>query len=126
MITIEERCQESSLVAKAEWVGGDLWVLVSGGDAPHIGSVAVAVPRDSLSGDGTKSATVSTINITGHMDNHVGDKFAKRLASVFSCHVSVSCGIHFDNARPDDIEKVVTASNRLLEQLESALHNRLA
>lgn len=121
VIAMEEVCLGGAIVAEARWVGKDLWVLVAGGDLPHVGSVSVGVPRDSLTGDGTRSATVSTFNVTGHMDDGVGDRFAKRLAAVFGCQTSVTCGIHFDAAKPDDIKTILACAERLLARVEGEL-----
>ena len=38
-------------------IGEDLVLTLSGGEKPHIGCVVQAVPRPSLSGDGTISVT---------------------------------------------------------------------
>ena len=46
-------------------IGEDLILTLSGGEKPHIGCVVQAVPRPSLSGDGTISVTSSVINLTG-------------------------------------------------------------
>lgn len=119
MLTVEEPCLGRTLAVLADWAGNDLWVLVVGGDCPHIGSVSVAIPRESLSGDGAASATVSTFNVTGHLDDCVGDVFAKRLASRFRCRVSVTCGIHFDGATPEGIGEITACAERLLLRLEA-------
>ena len=44
-------------------IGEDLVLTLSGGEKPHIGCVVQAVPRPSLSGDGTISVTSSVINL---------------------------------------------------------------
>ena len=48
--------------------GKDVCICIFEGDVPHIGAVAVAVPRKSLTGDGSDSASVSVICITGHKE----------------------------------------------------------
>lgn len=121
MIAVEQPCLNHRLSALAKWVGTDLWVLVEGGDSPHVGSLSAGVPRDSLAAGGKRSATVSTLNMVGHMDNLVGDLFAKRLASRFSCHVSVTCGIHFDGVTAVDLETVLGCADTLLSRLEETL-----
>lgn len=76
------------------WVGEDLSVLVTGGDKPHIGSISMATPRESLTGIG-QSATVSTFVYPGHKDDVVGNQFAKALCVKHGCKVVVTCGIHY-------------------------------
>lgn len=121
MIQVDVPCLGHSLEAVARFAGDDLWVLVTGGDSPHVGSVSVAVPRPSLSGDGTISATVSTYNVTGHKDGHVGELFARRLASEFNCIISATCGIHFEHAAPSDLQQILLDAEALLDILVAAL-----
>ncbi|UQZ91107.1 hypothetical protein C4J81_18550 [Deltaproteobacteria bacterium Smac51] len=121
MIEIETPCRGKKLSARAHFSGEDLWVLVSGGDLEHIGSVSLAVPRASLTGDGTDRATVSTLNATGHKDDHIGNRFASALCSAFRCRVSVSCGIHFENLDQGGIAEVVSIAMKLLVELENGL-----
>ena len=54
---------------KAFIIGHDLCVIVSGGDAPHIGSVTVSIPRSSLADSNDNSATTSVLNMLGHKDD---------------------------------------------------------
>jgi hypothetical protein len=109
------------LVARAFFAGSDLCVLVCGGEAPHIGCVSIGIPRTSLTGDGSSSATVSTYSVTGHKDDVVGNLFAKRLASSLKCVVSVTCGIHYHNASPEVLSSVLQEAEALLEELVAAL-----
>ncbi|MCC8189846.1 MAG: proteasome assembly chaperone 4 family protein [Planctomycetes bacterium] len=113
MLTLEEPCLDSRLTVQARWAGPDLWILVTGGHRPHVGSVSFGIPRPSLSGDGTASATVSTLNATGHKDDEVGNRFARFLAARLGCRVSVSCGVHFDAASPADLEEILRCADRL-------------
>ncbi|MDR1659680.1 MAG: hypothetical protein LBR94_04980 [Desulfovibrio sp.] len=121
MTICERECLGSKLSARAAFVGGDLWVLVSGGENPHIGSVSVGIPRKSLTGDGGDSATVSTFNVTGHKDDVVGNLFAARLASEFRCTVSVSCGIHYHALSRDALCHIMDEVEFLLADLVVSL-----
>ena len=47
-------------------IGEDFQICLAGGEKPHIGCVVQAVPRESLTGDGSWSATSSVWNRTGH------------------------------------------------------------
>lgn len=105
------------LTAVVTACGDDLAIVVTGGERPHIGSVSVAVPRLSLTGSGEISATVSTFNVTGHLDNAIGDKFAKALAARFNCVCSVSCGVHIDGLDQAGIQSVLDLSNELLDRV---------
>lgn len=46
-------------------------VCVGGGTYSHIGSVVLALPRESIMGDGRVSCTLSMINVVGHKDDFV-------------------------------------------------------
>lgn len=121
MVKIERPCQGGNISIQAEFMGKDLWVSIAGGDAPHIGSVSLGLPRLSLTGDMSASSTVSTFNVTGHKDDAVGNLFAARLAALFQCTVSVSCGIHFNELEEEKIEEVVNAAKTALAELTDRL-----
>ncbi len=82
-------------------MGLDLSISVSGGDRPHIGAVALAISRPSLSDSDRTSATTSVLAITGHKEDELAKMIAHGLASSLSCNVSVSCGIHMNKINPD-------------------------
>ncbi|MGL4668555.1 MAG: hypothetical protein ACRCWR_11590 [Saezia sp.] len=117
-------CLGEPITAKAEWMGKDLCVMVTGGEEPHFGSVSLGISRKSLTGSGETSATVSTMNMTGHKDDVVGNHFAKEIATEFECRVVVACGIHFDGAGPIEIQAIEKAANELLESLKKALQKK--
>lgn len=121
MIIVSNECYGRNLTAWAEWLGKDLCVTMSGGDQRHIGSVSLGIPRESLTGSGKRSATVSTLNVLGHMDDAIGDLYAKRLASSFGCKVVVTCGVHFDSVDPVMIKGIQTAVIQMLTELEVQL-----
>jgi hypothetical protein len=112
-----EKVKGHVLQAKVVFAGRDILVSVCGGDRPHIGSISVAVARDSLLGDGSVSATVSTLNLVGHKDNEVGDTFARRIAIAAKSTCVVTCGIHIDGLRQKEAGDVLCAAERLLNQL---------
>lgn len=101
--------------------GDDCTVVVQGGEAPHVGCAVLAVPRPSLSGVGM-SATVSCLNRTGHMDDAFAAAVAKRVAAARACVVACSCGIHIDNATPDEVSHIqrlaAAVADRVLALLE--------
>lgn len=79
--------------------GGDLSVTIIGGETPHIGAVCLAQFEEER-----MSATVSTICVYGHRDDQVAMACAKKLSSRLRCTVTVSVGIHIDNATLEEIE----------------------
>ena len=97
--------------------GKDVSICIFGGDVPHIGAVAVAVPRKSLTGDGSDSASVSVICITGHKEDELARSIALRLSSKWLSNVTVSAGIHIDDAKQEDIEVLSRNIEELIENL---------
>lgn len=79
--------------------GKDLNVMITGGDTPHIGAVCLAQYEKER-----MSATVSTICVYGHRDDQIAMVCAKKLSSRLRCTVTVSVGIHIDNATLEEIE----------------------
>jgi len=80
-----------SLICTVRRMGDDCLVSLRGGDKAHIGSVAMAVPRPSLTGVG-RSATVSTLNRTGHKDDFLANPIAHEVAARMDCVVVCSAG----------------------------------
>ena len=79
-------------------VGKDISVIVSGGTAPHIGAVSIAVYEPERD-----SATVSTVTVHTHRDDAVAAYFAKAISREMKCTVTVSAGLHVDDANAEDI-----------------------
>lgn len=113
---------ELALQAVAVPMGDDLMVAVTGGDKPHIGAASVSVPRPSLRDPAKTSSTTSTINLTGHKDNAVGDRISAYLSAALKANVVVACGVHIDNLGPGDIARFVALSDKLAEKIAEGFH----
>ena len=98
--------------AAAILCGSDLSVTFAGGDTPHIGAVSLAVYEPERG-----SATVSTLTAYGHRDDELSRKAAKQLASALRCTVSVSVGIHIDDADEQDIRTLCENFERCQAEL---------
>jgi hypothetical protein len=96
-------------------VGHDLVVIVCGGDRAHIGASALAQPRASLNDAEKISASTSVMCVVGHKEELLAHRIAQTLASRLNCVVSVSCGIHVDNADKQQIQIIQTMVAELLE-----------
>ena len=94
--------------------GADLSITILGGNAPHVGSVVMAVSRPSLTGEGL-SATTSVLNRTGHKDDAIAVAVAENLAARLNCAVSCTCGVHIDNITPDQLSELAQAGTILVE-----------
>ncbi|MDH8678087.1 hypothetical protein QE109_08005 [Fusibacter bizertensis] len=97
--------------------GKDLSVSIYGGDKPHIGAVAVAVPRESLSGDGSISSSASVICITGHKEDDLARKVALKISAAWNCVVSVTVGIHIEDATVSDFMEIERGVHELVDEL---------
>ena len=78
-----------------------------GGDAPHIGAVAVAIPRASLARPARRSATTSVFALVGHKDDELARSMASDLARHLGITVVVTAGVHLRRARSSDIAAVL-------------------
>ncbi len=105
---IAVRSAADDYVVKAEVVrvGDDVLVRIWGGEKPHIGAVAAALPRPSLADASRTSATTSVLAFPGHKEDLVARDAAKRLASALGNTVVVTAGIHWDDLSAEGIEAV--------------------
>lgn len=116
-----------TLLLRAVRAGPDLAVMLTGGpeEAPergaHIGCVCLGIPRPSLRGDGSRSATVSTLNVTGHKDDELGNLIALRLASLTGGVCAVTAGLHVDKADEAALESIRGLALELLGELEGRI-----
>lgn len=88
-------------------IGEDLVITLSGGEKPHIGCVVQAVPRPSLSGDGTISVTSSVMNLTGHKDEFLCRQLAEKRCRETGKVVVCTGGVHMDHIRKEQIEELI-------------------
>lgn len=116
MIRIEKTTPRFTLKMSIERMGQDLNVSLYGGDVAHIGAVALAIPHSGLQDDEKVDASVSLLCVTGHKEDELARDVSHTLATAFHCTVSVACGIHLDNATPQEINEILKVSNQLLAQ----------
>ena len=111
------------LWATAISTGGEgINVTVVGGEAPHIGAVAVAVPRPSLKDPSQISASTSVYLLVGHKDDALAKPLAERMARALNQPVVVAAGVHIGapdtfTASPEEIEKVMKTNEALGKKL---------
>lgn len=87
-----------------------------GGETPHIGSVVLAEPRGSLTGEG-RSCTSSVINLAGHKDEAFARDLAERICRQTDTAVCVCAGVHVDRASTEDIARLTAAYESLARAL---------
>lgn len=86
--------------------GPDVSVCFGGGEGPHIGAVALGIPRPSLADPSAPSASASVLCVTGHKEDELARTAALELATTLGCRASVSVGLHIDDATPTDIAEM--------------------
>ncbi len=117
------RYQEKEYQLQAEVVacGEDLCVMISGGDRPHIGAVALAALTPSARDPGKRTATPSVIAVPGHKEHHLALEASEKLAKDLERTVVVTVGIHIDGITPDLIDRVVEEFHKLVADLSAAV-----
>lgn len=98
-------------------LGNDYQVMVWGGDRPHIGCVAMAIPRPSLAHGGKVSCTSSVINVTGHKDESICRYLAEQVCRKRQATTVCSGGFHREHMTEEEIGEVLWAVRELGEAL---------
>ena len=86
-IALSAQAGRINVELRAFFMGPDLCVAVTGGEAPHLGAVSCASPEH----------PAETVRFASHKEYHVTEMFAEHLRAVFGGNVAVLCGIHVDN-----------------------------
>ncbi|WP_418792100.1 hypothetical protein [Phosphitispora sp. TUW77] len=96
-------------------------ITITGGEKPHVGGVALSVPRTSLGG-GKVSCDTWVIPVPGHKDTEVAVPVAEMICRETRRTVSVAAGIHIDRAEEREIrilvENSLAAARLLMEQID--------
>ena len=119
IIEMKKELSFSSMEVKGAKVGEDLFLLVQGGEKPHIGCTVQAIPRLSLTGDGSVSCTSSVLNVTGHKDEMICRKLAEDVCKAAQAVVVCTGGFHIDGIKKEQIEEVVAAMKGIIEELKN-------
>ena len=101
------RFEEGGFVVEGlrQRLGDDVLLSIWGG-AAHIGAVAMAQSRPSLSDPSRLSATASVFCYVGHKEDEVVKETSEKLAAVLGTRVVVVAGLHWDRLKPIEIEQV--------------------
>jgi len=96
--------------------GSGIIAILVGGEVPHVGAVAIAVPSALAHRPEKRTISISTYTLLGHMDDQVAAPLARRLAEKLQEPVVVICGLHVHGATPHDIEKLVENSRAAMDK----------
>jgi hypothetical protein len=113
MIQLSGKTGRIEINLTAYGMGGDLCVLISGGDTPHLGALTAA----------SQSMGPKTIAFDTHKEYHVTEMAADRLHRAFDGNFVVCCGIHLDNIEKREIADVMELSEKLVLELCARLKN---
>lgn len=93
-----------------------------GGESPHVGGVVLAVPRPSLTGEGC-SCDCWLCPVPGHKDLEVAVHLAQRICKLTGTTVSLTAGIHIDNAKNEDLQIISDNCAAVGEEMIYLLQN---
>lgn len=113
IFTVEREVRGYPLRVGVKRIGEDLLISVEGGQKPHIGCVIQSIPRPSLTGDGSYSATSSVLNLTGHKDEYLCRILSEQICA--ACQTTVVCtgGVHIDQITKEEICEIM----RIIEDM---------
>jgi hypothetical protein len=103
--------------AEALLIGDDLVVALWGGSVPHVGAVAMAIPRPSLQDKSVISATSSVLTSPGHKEDEIVKWFSEKVSAALDGTVVVSAGMHWENLTGEDIGTIRTICEELCGRL---------
>ncbi|MGN0158355.1 MAG: hypothetical protein ACI39W_04305 [Brotaphodocola sp.] len=104
-------------------IGQDCQITIGGGERPHVGCVVLAIPRPSLTGDGSISVTSSVINVTGHKDEELCRLLAEQVAKAKNAVTVCTGGFHIDHASAEMIQEVAQAVQEIAETIVAQEHD---
>jgi hypothetical protein len=96
-------------------VGQDILVSIWGGTRPHIGAVAMAIPRPSLKNQKKWSATSSNFTFIGHKEDALVKKISEKLAAHLRRNVVVTAGIHWDGITSNETKAIQNLTQKLAD-----------
>ena len=113
------------LQARVILVGDDLLVSIWGGTHPHIGAVALALPRPSLKDRKKTSATSSVLTVLGHKEDQTVKAVSETLSAILKKNTVVTAGIHWDNLKAEEIKVIVRLIDKLSQKIIDRVHKIL-
>ncbi|MGG7147994.1 hypothetical protein ACQPVA_14465 [Clostridium butyricum] len=116
-IVYEKNLSFSKISISVTKIGEDYNIILEGGEKPHIGCTVLAIPRLSLTGDGSVSSTSSVLNVAGHKDEEVCRYVAEKICVNKNAVVVCSGGFHVDNISEERIQEVIKAVKELCDKL---------
>ena len=101
--------------------GEDLTVIISGGEKPHIGAMAISIPRPSLKDSNKVSTSTSVFTLIGHKEDELSKQIAENITKITKKITVVIVGLHIENATFQDIEYLVQNTQKAADKLRRKL-----
>ena len=105
---------------------GGLVVCILGGERPHVGAIALAIPRQSLRDQKELSVTSSVLTLIGHKDDEIARPISEAIAKELNQTTVVIAGLHINKASDQDINKLIANSRQVSNKLITKLKELLA
>lgn len=102
-------------------VGEDLVTCIWGGTQPHIGAVAIALPRPSIADPNVVSSTSSVFTVLGHKEDELVKMVSERLSARLQKNVVVTAGVHWDHLEEDAITEIMDNCRALAEKVADVI-----
>lgn len=112
MINLNRKLGRVNIDLKANYVGEDLIIIISGGDRPHVGAI-------SYGGEGfsNKDFEKNTVVYGNHKEYIISQKFSQSIGDIFKGNYMISVGIHLDDITKEEIKIVMKLSEELIEEI---------
>jgi hypothetical protein len=101
--------------------GEDLTIIISGGEKPHIGTIAVSIPRPSLKDSNKVSASTSVFTLTGHKEDELSKQIAENITKITKKVTVVIVGLHIEKATSKDVECLIKNTQKVVSKLRIKL-----
>ena len=121
MIKIQEGYGKYKIILNTARSGKDLTVIVYGGEKPHIGAVAISIPRPSLKDPQKTSTSTSVITLVGHKEDDLAKNIAEEITRITKNITIAIVGLHIEKASLRDIEILILNTQKLVNRLKYLL-----
>lgn len=92
-----------------------------GGEKPHVGAVAIGLPRPSLTDPAQINCNAIVVPLLGHKDDEAAKPVAERVARLCNQPVVVVAGINVDQATTADLDHLKKNAGTDLNKLVGLL-----
>jgi len=121
MIKIQEGYGKYRVILNTVKSGKDLTVVFYGGEKPHIGAIAISIPRPSLKDPKKTSTSTSVITLVGHKEDDLAKNIAEDITRITKNITIAIVGLHIEKASLRDIEILILNTQNLVNRLKNLL-----